>query len=310
MTLNLNGRRYEWIEDWARIPQTATGQVNGRTHGVVVAANGDVLVFNQARPAILRFDPAGRLVNAWGDRFLNAHGMTLVREGEQEYLWLTDQTSAEVVKTTLDGQPILSLQRPNHPIYASGKAYAPTWVAVDEERFGGSGDIWVTDGYGSGYIHHYSKAGAYIASINGTEGAAGAFTCPHGIRFDFRGGKRELYIADRGNHRVQVYSSDGQYLRHFGAEFLHSPCMFDVWEDHLLVPELFGRLAILDKDDRLIGYLGENDGVEKSQGWPNRRDIVRAGKFNSPHAMTADPQGNLYVVEWIIGGRITKLARV
>jgi hypothetical protein len=86
--------------------------------------------------------------------------------------------------------------------------------------------------------------------------------------------------------------------------------MFDVWGDHLLVPELFGRVSILDKNDKLVAYLGCNDGIEKREGWPNQRGHVGEGRFNSPHAMTADAAGNLYVVEWIVGGRVTKLAKV
>lgn len=310
MRVGTNGLTYEWLEDWARIPVTGRGRENGRTHGVVVAGNGDLLVFNQARPAVLRFDRRGTLVNAWGDRFGGAHGMSLTREGTDEFLWLTDQQSAEVVKTTLEGDTLLVLRPPEHPIYTSGKRYVPTWVAVNEERWGGNGDIWVADGYGSSYVHRYHKAGGYLGGINGTEGKAGAFACPHGIRFDYRHGQPELYIADRGNHRVQVYDAQGRYLRHFGQDFLHSPCMFDVWGDYLLVPELFGRLAILDKADRLLAYVGSNDGVEKRQGWPNLRELVTPGKFNSPHAMAADAEGNLYVVEWITGGRITKLQRL
>lgn len=313
MQVSVGNLKYEWIEDWAKIPDTRWGRDNGRTHGVVVAANGDVLVFNQSRPGVLRFDRQGKLVNAWGDRFSGAHGMGIVREGEDEFLWLTDQNSGEVLKTTLDGDIIQALLRPDHPIYASGKKYVPTWVAVNEERLGGNGDIWVTDGYGSNFIHRYTKAGRYVSSINGAEGKAGAFACPHGIRFDNgrggAGGKPELYIADRGNHRIQVYDADGKYLRHFGQDFLNSPCMFDRDGDRLLVPELFGRIAILDKDDKLVGYLGENSGIEKREGWPNNRSAVQAGKFNSPHGMTADREGNLYIVEWIVGGRIIKLAR-
>src|SRR5690606_19206655 len=112
---------------------------------------------------------------------------SLVEEQGVEYLWLTDQDSAEVVKTTLDGRTEMSLERPNHPVYAGGAKYVPTWVAVNEKRLGGNGDIWVADGYGSSYIHRYNERGDYLSSINGTQGAAGAFNCPHGIQFVSRG---------------------------------------------------------------------------------------------------------------------------
>jgi len=309
MRIGTGNQTYEWIDNWVRIPDTPSGRENGRTHGVVVSESGDVLVFNQANPGVLVFGADGRLKNAWGDRFSGAHGMTLVKEGGTEYLWLTDQFSAEVVKTTLDGRTVMNIQKPDHPVYAKA-SYAPTWVAVNEERFGGNGDIWVTDGYGSFYIHRYDKTGRYLGSINGEEGKTGAFSCPHGIWVDTRKREPELYVADRSNKRIQVYDAEGMYKRAFGADFLTSPDGFITHGEFLMMPELFARLTILDGDDRLVCHLGSNEEVVQVKGWPNIHDRLQPGKFNSPHGMAADSSGNLYCVEWITGGRITKLAKV
>jgi hypothetical protein len=302
---------YEWIEHWARIPETESGRSNGRTHAVVTLENGDVLIFNQAQPGVLRFDPQGKLKNAWGDRFGGAHGMTLAYDGDAPVLWLTDQYSAEVVKTTLDGRTLMNLQRPNIAAYRGTGKFVPTWVAVNEERFGGNGDVWVTDGYGANFIHRLTRSGAYLGSINGTEGNAGGFACPHGITFIPKAAGAELFIADRSNKRVQVYDADGKFKRVFGADFLNSPCGFAYRDGVVYVPELYARLAILDEHDKLITYIGDNPAAKPSPGWPNLPpEQIHPGKFNSPHGMAVDKAGNLYVVEWIVGGRITKLARV
>lgn len=310
MQIGIDGMQYEWIEDWARILDTPSGIENGRTHGVVVTDSGNVMVFTQADPGVLTFNQQGELVASWGDRFSGAHGMTLVKEDDTEYLWLTDQNSREVVKTTLDGQTVLNIEPPKHPVYEKAN-YIPTWVAVNEERFGGNGDIWVTDGYGSNYIHRYDKTGRYLLSINGEEGKTGAFSCPHGIWVDTRKSEPELYVADRSNHRVQVYDTQGQYKRTFGSEFLTSPDGFVTHGDYLLVPELFARITILDSDDRVVCHLGANEDVVKVKGWPNfPKQELQPGKFNSPHGIAADPAGNIYVVEWIVGGRIIKLVKI
>ncbi len=303
--------KFEWIENWARIPDTESARTNGRTHGVVALDGGDVMIFSQSQPAVLRFDAEGRLKNAWGDRFIGAHGMTLVRDGDTHMLWLTDQTSAEIVKTTLDGRSVLSLQRPDIPAYRGSARFVPTWVAVNEERFGGNGDVWVADGYGANYVHHYSNSGAYIGSINGTEGKAGAFSCPHGIAFIPKPGGPELYIADRSNRRIQVYDAAGKFKRAFGQEFLTSPCGFAVRNGIVYVPELKARLSILDERDQFITCIGENDANCNSSGWPNLPSAqISPGKFNSPHAAAVDSNGNLYLGEWILGGRIIKLAKI
>jgi hypothetical protein len=109
---------------------------------------------------------------------------------------------------------------------------------------------------------------------------------------------------------VQVYDSEGKFKRSFGQEFLTSPCGFAVRNGTVYVPELKARLSILDEHDRLVIRLGENDANCNSAGWPNLPAAqILPGKFNSPHAAAVDSHGNVYVVEWILGGRIIKLAK-
>ena len=297
-------RRYRW-EDWsALLPESERG--SGRTHGVAVTESGRVVVFRQGDPAVLLYDAGGTLLDAWGE-FLGAHGLTLVREGGHERLWLTDQDSGDVVNTTLGGEVVLRLDPPEIPAYERG-TYAPTWVAVFEERFGGDGSIWVADGYGMNLVHRYDRSGRYLGSIDGREGA-GAFDCPHGIWFDVRRGEPELYVADRGNRRLQVYDPEGRFKRVVGEGVLDCPCVGAVQGEELVVAELCARLAVLDRDDRLIGYLGRNEAACDLDGWPDlapRR--LRTDSFNSPHSIAAAADGSLYVVEWIVGGRLIKLA--
>lgn len=201
--------------------------------------------------------------------------------------------------------------------------YCPCGSAVDEERFGGNGDVWVADGYGSNVVHRFDKHGNHIAAITGA-GGGGQFNCPHAVFIDRRAGKApELYIADRGNQRIEVYDLDGKYLRSCGAGFLNSPSGFTLWGELLVVAELYARLALLDLDDNLVGYLGADPAFADTQfwpeqpGWPNALtadghiqapNLTRPDLLNSPHAVAVDTEGNLYVSEWLIGGRYTKFA--
>jgi hypothetical protein len=215
---------FEWTENWAVIPHTPESRADGRTHGVVVARDGRVVVFHLANPAILIFSAKGALVDAWGDRFPGAHGLTLVEESGTEYLWLTDYKTGEVVKTTLKGETVLSLPFPDLDGYNDPK-YAPTWVSVFEERFGGNGDIWVADGYGAAYVHRYDRSGNYLSSLDGTTGA-GRFRHPHGLYVDTRKNDPELYIADRMNRRIQVYDVEGKFKRLVSGADDTSACAF------------------------------------------------------------------------------------
>lgn len=296
---------YRWRDDWAALPPAE----NGRTHGVAVARDGSVLVFRQADPAVLRFSPDGSLRDSWGD-FGGAHGLTLVEREGTEYLWLTDQDSAEVVETTLDGERTGELPPPDHPAYESG-SFVPTWVAVDGPRRGGDGDRWVADGYGESLVHRYDAEGAYQETLDGTDGA-GRFDCPHAVWVDSRGESRDLYVADRGNERVQVFDSEGEFRRTVGVGDLNSPCSFAAAPDGtLVVPELQARVTLLDDAGDPVAHLGEHPEALDDPDWPNLPDErLQEGRFNSPHDAAVDDEGNVYVAEWIVGGRVTKLEPV
>ncbi len=303
------GGDYTWIDNWARIPEHPSGRTNGRTHGVCVTADGRVMVFHQAHDGLLTFDPQGRLRAAvGGDRWLGAHGLTLVSDTDGEYLWLTDQSTAEVVKVTLEGQTVQTIERAPHPVYAEGGRYCPTWAAQNPV----TGEIWVADGYGSSLVHRYSAGGDYQATLDGSEGA-GRFNCPHGINFRTTANGPELWITDRGNRRVVVTDGEGQFLRQTGIT--HSPCCFDFHQDLVVIPELFTGVKVLQADTlELVTELGASDCVSpdaKPDGWPNLAgtDLVKPGQFNSPHGGCFAPNGDIFCVEWIVGGRITRLKR-
>lgn len=333
MRLDCGNDAYEWIDDWAGGPQTDSAQGGWAHHGVVVTEAGEVIAFHQGESTVLVFDRDGSFLRSWNSDLTDAHGMTLVEENGTEYLWIADngakrqpslgyeyatgEAGGQVVKMTLDDTRVMSLKRPNLPVYRGGGKYSPTWVAVNEERHGGNGDVWVADGYGASYVHRFSKNGDYIDSINGEEGG-GAFDCPHAIFIDRRGTDAELYVADRANSRIQVYDLDGGFKRVFGSDFLTSPSGFAVDGNRLIIAELRARLTVLDADDRPVCYLGSNEEVCDVDGWPNNRDgsgrpirtrLLEPGKFNSPHGMAVDDEGNIYVSEWLIGGRFTKLVK-
>lgn len=336
MLVGIDDTKYEWIDNWAKIPDSETTRGGWSHHGIVVSETGEIISFHQEDGNVLVFDPEGNLKRSWASGLTEAHGMTLVKENDTEFIWFADngrkrlstqgytypdddvQVTGKVVKKTLYGETVLELTKPNLDIYETGN-YMPTWVAVHETRYGGSGDIWVADGYGENHVHRFDKNGTYAGSINGEEGQAGPFNCPHAIHMDYRKPNAELYVADRTNGRIQVYDVDGKWIRSFGNDFLTSPSGFAAHEDLLVVAELRARLTILDSNDKLVTYLGANPEACENPGWPNNQNdqgqLIRPpslipGKFNSPHGMTIDSGGNIYVAEWLIGGRFVKLAKV
>ncbi len=336
MKLAAGPHNYRWEDDWTKAPDTPESRGGWAHHGIVVSETGDIISFHQEEANVLVFDQEGNLKRSWESGVTEGHGMTLAKEGDTEYLWIADngrkrrwsqgyeypggmdaQYSGQVVKQGLDGDTVLRLPMPPLHVYESGN-YAPTWVAVNEERNGGNGDVWVADGYGENHVHRFTASGEYVASINGIEGRVGAFSCPHAVFIDNRKSEPEMYVADRSNGRVQVYDLEGKFKRAFGSEFLTSPSGFATYGETMIIAELKARLTLVDLNDGLIGYLGDNEPVSDVEGWPNnkndegdtvRTSLLETGKFNSPHGMAVDKDGNIYVEEWLIGGRSIKLKR-
>jgi DNA-binding beta-propeller fold protein YncE len=295
-------REYEVAEGWAKVPSTIQ---LGYTHGIESDSAGNMYIFHTNKPTVVKFDGDGNYLSSWGDEYEGgAHGFLLSKENGQEYFYLTD-TSGRVVKTTLDGEVLLTIGTPDLPnVYDAERKFVPTDVAVAP-----NGDIYVADGYGQNYIHQYNEAGEPIRSWGGAGSAPGQMNCPHGISVDLRGDEPELYVADRGNHRIQVFTMDGQHKR-FIDENMDLPCNFYYYGDEVVFPDLNSRVTILDRNDKLIAHLGEDQQAYKQQGWPDLPlDYFRANRFSSPHGVCVDAQGNIFVVEWTRFGRITKLVR-
>ena len=335
MSDHIQNLDYHWIDDWGRTAQSKDSRLGWAHPGMATTRDGRLVTCDSGESVMKVFNPDGVLLESWNGSFVDAHGITITSDDVNEEIWIADngskrhinygydyapdadETSGRVFKVAFGGKELLELPFPQHDAYKSER-YAPTSVAVNEKSYGGNGDVWVADGYGASLVHRYSAEGSHLGTIDGTEGA-GHFDCPHGIFMDRRKiPTGELYVADRANARVQVFDMEGRFKRSFGSNFLNSPSAFATFGDVMVVAELQARLALIDVEDRLINYLFPDEQVAEREGWPNEKSgsgeverpaTMESGKFNSPHGLTVDNQGNIYVAEWLIGGRMVKLVR-
>ena len=314
---------YEWLDDWARLGDDQSVR-RGWAHTTPAAMDdGRVVVGHPGEPRLLVLDADGRLLSTADVEVAELHDIAV----DGDTLWIADigrkrrpedgyanpsgPVRGQVVRVGVDGRLLARLDPPPLPVYEDA-SYSPTGAAPDPS----SGDLWVADGYGASLVHRYDRHGRWVQALSGEEGG-GRFSCPHAVLVDTRRADGELYVADRGSGRIQVYGLDGVFRRLVGPGFLNSPTSFAVDGERLVVAEFrAARLTLLDADDRLTGYLGENPAVVGAEGWPNETDErgvprrtsrLRPGLFNSPHGVAADADGNLYVAEWLIGGRYVKL---
>ena len=323
---------YEWVDGWG----PAADPTAWPHRGIVTLASGDLVLYEAGQARLQVIAPGGALLRSVATPVAEAHGITYDRSTGEERLWLADAANqlrpdadaryrfpqtwdtATVVAVTLDGQVVQRIARPGHPAYQEGDpaaAYRPTAVAIVP----GSGDVWVADGYGQSLVHRFAADGSYLGTLDGTEGA-GRFTTSHFVYADTRRGEPELYICDRGNARIQVYGPEGRYRRLIDTGSLAAPTWIARDGDRLVLVEFKPpQLTILDRDDRVVGHLGLDENAPLRAGWPNdlaadgrpvRSTALTQGRFNSPHAVAVGLDGSLYVTEWLIGGRTTKLLPV
>lgn len=306
VTTGTGANTYEWIDSFVKLPET---HKFGNTHGIQVDSQSRIFVHSQgATPdSVCIFDNDGKFVKSWGKEYTGgAHGLQLVKEGNQEFLYLAATGQHFCVKTTLDGEVVWKIEFPKDAAVYEGKpnGYVPTNIAVAK-----NGDVYVADGYGKSVLHRYNAKGEYQNTFGAKGNGEGQMSCPHGIFIDTRSGAEEILVADRSNERMQWFSLDGKFLRIAKPELRH-PCHFDEREGVLLCPGLHARVSLIDKENKLIVALGDNEDPKKraKNGLPKAE--WKDGQFIAPHGACFDKAGNILVAEWVTPGRVTKLKKV
>ena len=312
--LGSGAHTYEAIHDWGELPSRIQ---YGNTHGVVedsqvrIYVHHTVNAVSESSDSMVVFDAEGKFVKSWGKEFRGgAHGLHIRKEGNTEFLYLCDTARGVVVKATLDGEEVWKIGYPEqseaYRPAADGKRhkYSPTNLAIAP-----NGDIYVGDGYGSSFINLYNSKAEYIRTFGGKGKEPGQVDCPHGIVLDSRSPQPILMVADRANNRIQRFTLDGRHIDFISGTNL--PCNFDFFRNgDVLVPDLGARVTLLDKNNQVIIHLGDDSASKWRDTRKLSRDHFTPGKFVCPHGACFDHAGNIFLVEWVEVGRVTKLRRV
>jgi DNA-binding beta-propeller fold protein YncE len=289
--LGTGENRYRVVEDWAKLPE---GWELKDVASVAVDSKDRVYVFNRGEHPMVVFDSNGNFLDSWGEgTFPHAHGLHI---DANDFLYCTDDRGHFVRKCTTEGKVLLEIGIPGEPsAYMSGLPFHRcTHTALSPD-----GDIYVTDGYGNARIHKYSPDGKLLLSWGEPGTDPGQFNIPHNIVTDEEGW---VYVADRENHRVQVFDRNGKYETQWNN--MHRPCGLYCCGGHkprFLIGELgpmgsgavnrhhanIGpRLSIVDREGKVIARLGGEAGPG-----------LEPGKFIAPHGLAVDKRGDIYVGE-------------
>ncbi len=281
--------------------------VIGPCHGSVVV-DGAGNIYTSAQAGVFVFSPDGKPVrNFLGENYSNIHDMKLRKEEDGEYIYGARNANAEGIKFNAQtGEIVLRLPFPE----ASGpkpKAFNPTAITVAP-----NGDIFLADGYASDHIYKFDKTGRYLKHFGTKGNGLKEFNTAHGMTLDTRYDPPRLLVCDRNHQpkgRLLHYSLDGEFIDEV-VTGLGMPTSAVVQGDYVSVPDLHGRVFILDKSNVIMSVLGYNPDPAKGGNYNIPQDQWVEGIFSGTHGSSWDKEGNLYVQDWNVSGRIMKLLRV
>jgi len=296
-------QKYEWVRNWLELPEKKD---IGNTHGgIVVDSQGLIYVNTDTTRAIMVYGKDGKFLRSFGEELAGGvHGMLLRKEDGKEYIYLVHHGKNEARKLTLQGETVWTIPWPQESgKYTKADEYHPTSIALAP-----NGDIFIADGYGKSWVHRYDKDRKYIASFGGPGSEPGQMNTPHGLALDTRTNPPTLLVADRANHRLQVFDLEGKFQK--VIEGFRLPCSVDIQGEYVAVADLQGRVTILNGKNEVVTQLGDNPDESLRGNHDAKREQWKDGLFTAPHSARWDAEGNLYVMDWNVLGRINKLKRV
>lgn len=295
---------YEALSRWETLPP---GWSFVEVAGVAIDSRDRVYVFNRGEHPVIVFDRDGRFLNSWGEGvFARAHGISV---GPDDTIYCTDDLDHTVRKFTPEGKLLMTLGRSGCPSdtgivgidYRTIRCGGPPFNRPTNVAFAADGSIYVTDGYGNARVHKFDAGGKLVFSWGEPGDGPGQFNLPHGIALDREG---LVYVADRENSRVQVFTPAGDFLAQWTdvarpmQVFSRHDCLFVAevgWRAGLFPwltspgPAAPGaRMSVFDRAGRLLAR------------WGDASDPCGVGNFFAPHDLCIDSRGDLYVGEVVM----------
>jgi sugar lactone lactonase YvrE len=270
---------YRTIENYLQLPE---GRTMGSSSAIDIDRAGNLWVADRCSAnscagsqlaPVMKFDSKGKLLTSFGaGMFVFPHGITIDTDGN---VWVSDGQGRggkghQVFKFSPDGKVLMTLGKAGEAGDGPDQFNQPSAVAI-----GRSGDIFVADGHGgntNARIVKFTKDGKFIKTWGKKGAGPGEFDAPHALAFDSKG---RLFVADRGNSRIQIFDQDGAFI--------------DQWTQFSRPSGLF-----IDKND--VMYVSDSESREKAgygnhPGW--KRGIrVGSAKDGTVAAFIPNPDPN------------------
>jgi len=307
----------------------------GEAVGVAVNSKGHVFVstrgnstgpaFAAAAAQLLEFAPDGKFIREIGHHLYAWSFAHAVKVDKDDNIWVTDKGSDMVIKFNPEGRVLMVLGRKQE---ASDESTAPLkhpkpplppidgmFRQVTDVAWDAAGNSYISDGYINSRIAKVDKDGNWLKSWGEPGDQPGQLNTPHSIALDAQG---NVYVADRGNRRIQVFDGDGKFLRQITIDVPVDPnahpaignkptattgtmapgapwaiCITPGPNQVLYSSDGFpGRIYKLSLDGRVLGVFGKSG--------------KQLGQFGWIHEMACPSENELYVAE-ILNWRVQKL---
>jgi hypothetical protein len=326
---------YRSVPDLLKLPPDlylgeATGvAVNSKGH-IFVLSRGNTTgpAYGAAAAQLLEFDSNGKFLREIGHNLYAWSFAHAVKVDKEDNIWVADKGSDIVIKFNSEGRVLMvfgrkqeasdektgPLPHPNPPLPpVDGMFRQVTDMAWDK-----AGNTYISDGYINSRIAKVDKNGNWLMSWGEPGNQPGQFSTPHSIAVD---AEDRIYVADRGNRRIQVFDSEGKFLRQITIDVPFDPnarpaignkpalplkgpqtmapgspwaiCITPSPNQVMYVSDAYpGRIYKLTVDGRVLGVLGESGKQLKQFGWI--------------HEIACPSANELYVSE-LLNWRVQKL---
>jgi sugar lactone lactonase YvrE len=272
--------QYRAVEPAVSLPD---GIQMGASSAVAFDSRGHLFVLTRGEPALFEFDTDGRYVRSFGTGFRRSHGLAIDAD---DNLWVTDVGAHVVMKLDRDGNAVMTLGTPGQAGAWDEAAGTRLLNEPNDVAIAASGEIFVAQGHmpgerGDPRVLKFDKSGKLVASWGGKGAGPGQFQVAHAVAIDAAG---DLWVADRENSRIQVFSTDGTFKREM--KYAGLPCDVDIGKDAVFMVNGFtGQIVELGLDGAVLGAVGK----------PGRA----LGEFGEAHYIAASPKGELYVADTV-----------
>jgi sugar lactone lactonase YvrE len=305
----LDAAEYKAVPDWLKLPE-GRPQL-GNMHGdIAVSSKGDVYVSTMdPKAGVQVYGADGKFIRNLPDAPADFHGFVIHKDKDGEFLYGSRLGAQTIVKLTLDGKEVMNIPAsaiPDEfkvkPKGKDGKEGAPV-LRLTGMDVAPNGDLFVTDGYSSDYVHRFDKTGKYLKSFGGRKKEPYNFNTLHKIAVDTRFSPPRIIGCDRANMRVVHMSLDGDFLGVVASDLL-LPAAVTVQGDYALIGEIKGQVTVLDKAGKVVARIGTNTAADEVGTNKTEPAKWRTGIVTAPHGVAFDGKGNIYVAEYSTAGRV------